>query len=263
MHPYFSIFGKTVPAYGLMGAAGFVCAAIFVSLRSHRYGLSRDDSFYLLTLSSVGCIIGSKMLYLITVLPSLLHDMPLLIRSPQIFIAKYISGGMIFYGGLLGAILAARLTARFLDLKLTDFYPVLIPALVLFAAFGRVGCFLTGCCYGKETTGPLGVVFTHSLFTPHDCALLPVQLFEAGFDILLFVLLICLSRYRSVRPHLLKIYLFLYAIWRFIIEFFRGDEQRGIYGPFSTSQWISIIILIAVTVTTLCQRFQMRRDRST
>lgn len=112
-----------------------------------------------------------------------------------------------------------------------------VPAIPLFHCFGRIGCFLAGCCYGKVLSSP--VVFAGIL----EFRRIPVQLFEALFEIVLFAVLLLVGR-KKMGSHLLGVYLTTYAVFRFINEFFRGDEVRGSYFGCSTAQWISMGILL-------------------
>lgn len=245
MHPIISIGNFSLPGYGLMGLLGFFAALLFILLASPHYGCGREDSIYIFAAGGMGCLVGAKILYLVTVLPDLFRDLGLIITDPDLFLQRYISGGMVFYGGFFGALLAAWLTARVFHRSLRHFYPVLVPSVALFAGFGRIGCFLAGCCYGRETDLPIGVVFSSSLVAPNGVRLLPVQLMEAAFDFCLFLLLCYLGGKKKWREKLLPVYLLLYAAWRFCIEFFRGDAERGMYGIFSTSQWISLLVVFA------------------
>lgn len=121
---------------------------------------------------------------------------------------------------------------------------LMIPSVALAQAFGRVGCFLAGCCYGRKTDSCLGVVFTNSDFAPNGVKLLPTQLFMAAGDLVLTTVLLWYAAKRPVRGKTSMLYLILYSIGRFIIEFFRNDD-RGTVGSLSTSQFIAIFTLMA------------------
>ena len=106
---------------------------------------------------------GAKLLYLLPLLPRLAVELPLLWEEPGEFYARYLSGGMVFYGGFFGGVAAAWGAAKYLRLRLSDFFPVLVPALPLVHAVGRVGCFCAGCCYGRAAPPPWGIAFTHAI----------------------------------------------------------------------------------------------------
>ena len=125
------------------------------------------------------------------------------------------------------------------------FFPVLVPAIPLFHAFGRVGCFCAGCCYGVEAPEPWGIAFTHAVAGPNGVPLLPVQLWESGAELVIFVILLWYAARTRARERLLPAYVLLYAPTRFVLEFFRGDSARRLYGPLSTSQWLSLAAIAA------------------
>ena len=117
----------------------------------------------------------------------------------------------------------------------------MIPSVALAQGLGRVGCFLAGCCYGRETDSCLGVVFTNSDFAPNGVKVLPTQLFMAGGDLILMAILLWYASKRPMRGKTSALYLMLYSIGRFAIEFLRNDD-RGTVGVLSTSQFIAIFI---------------------
>ena len=238
-----------------MAVLGFLAGLLFVIIEGKQQRKKKEDSIYVYTLGMVGALIGAKVLYLLLNLPGMISDLSLLTRDPALFASRYITGGMIFYGGLVGGILGAYLCAKSYGDKLKDYYDAVLPAMALFAAFGRLGCFLTGCCYGTETDTAFGIEMNRSMIAPHGVKLVPVQLIECLFDLFLFVLMIVLTRRQmhAVKNHPVRfdpfcVYLVLYAVFRFVLEFFRGDAARGKLWVFSTSQWISLAVLIVCAV---------------
>lgn len=246
MLPYVIIAGRGVPTYGICAVAGFLVSllyVIFAGKRRKTERLWRDaaDSFLI---GALGAVVGGKLLYLLLMLPNLVRDLSEG-RDMSWFVSHYLTSGMVFYGGLFGAILFSRLTARYLGTPISSLYSLLVPALSLTAGFGRIGCFFTGCCYGRETDCPVSVTFRYSLNAPNGVPLVPVQLYEAGFDFFLFFFLIWLGK-KGHEEGLLSVYLGLYAVFRFVLEFFRGDAIRGHFLFLSTSQWISLGILFVL-----------------
>ena len=143
--------------------------------------------------------------------------------------------GFVFYGGLFGVIFTLMfLTRNDADMR-KKVFEISVPAMPLFHAFGRIGCFLAGCCYGKKLSTPI-VIGTI------EFARIPVQIIESMAEFILFIVLFILSK-KNRDIDLLRIYLVIYAVIRFADEFLRGDKIRGIYGGVSTAQWISLIIL--------------------
>ena len=141
----------------------------------------------------------------------------------------------VLYGGLFGVIFTLMfLTRNDADMR-KKVFEISVPAMPLFHAFGRIGCFLAGCCYGKKLSTPI-VIGTI------EFARIPVQIIESMAEFILFIVLFILSK-KNRDIDLLRIYLVIYAVIRFADEFLRGDKIRGIYGGVSTAQWISLIIL--------------------
>ena len=122
---------------------------------------------------------------------------------------------------------------------------MILPSVALAQGFGRIGCFLAGCCYGKETESVFSVIFQNSEYAPNHVALIPTQLYSGGLDFLHFLLLLLIARNKKEDGQVTACYLIFYSIGRFVIEFFRGDIIRGSVGILSTSQFISIFTGIA------------------
>lgn len=247
MFPVIHLFGRTFATYALMGVLGMVLGLITVAVRCRKLGVDTDNAVYIYVFAFLGILIGAKLLYIVTVLPDFIKDLPLLISEPSEFAARYFEGGLVFYGGLAGGILAAYLTARAYKTKLMDYVGVLLPAFILFAGFGRIGCFCAGCCYGIPTDLPIGVVFPEcSVAAPPGIPLLPVQLFEAGFDFILFFILLFITKHPVLKHWSIRIYVSSYSVVRFLLEFIRGDSERKFIWVLSTSQWIAILAIICV-----------------
>ena len=142
----------------------------------------------------------------------------------------------------MGALSVGCIYLKKRKLPLKRFFNMVIPAYPLFHFFGRIGCFFGGCCYGMPCSWGIAMAETP------DIKRVPVQLIEAAFELLVFVVLIMFDHKKRDKYNLTVLYLAMYAPFRFVIEFFRGDEIRGFFGCFSTSQWISIIILIVLII---------------
>lgn len=241
-----------------MAAAGLICGLLFVFFSARRYKLDAENAAYIYTFGFLGCGVGAKLLYILVTFDQIMSDIRTL-GAPAAILA-HLQGGLVFYGGLLGAIGAAFLTARYLKCDITEYYPSLVPGIAIMAGFGRIGCFLTGCCYGAQAHTHFGVVFPEGSLAPAGVPLVPVQLYEVVFEFLAVIVLVILSgRLPSVRPKLLKLYCASYAAFRFCLEFYRADSARGVYGPFSTSQWISLLLITAIAVNEVLNRRRSQR----
>ena len=188
--------------------------------------------------------VGMKLLYWI-VTPNEFIDA---IKHGRIL--ELLTTGMVFYGGLAGGILGIFICSRKKKRSFFEFSDLMAPCFCVAHACGRIGCLLVGCCAGVEPGDPVlfgaatyhgACAFTYADGHQH----LPVPLMEAIFLLLLCVALILILKKTKKLGTVTGWYLVLYAIWRFVIESFRGDAERGIYGLFSTSQWISFAILLA------------------
>lgn len=167
--------------------------------------------------------------------------------------------GIVFYGGLIGLLVTYHIVVSKTKQSIhIDTINILVVTIPLFHSISRIGCFLGGCCYGIECNGLLSVLYTTDIFGEVVTARrLPVQLIEALFNFALFLyLLLLLRRDDWKRQNILERYLIIYSVFRFILEFFRGDIIRGIIAGVSFSQVISIGIWVAIIV-----RIKLRKNR--
>ncbi|SHI46152.1 prolipoprotein diacylglyceryl transferase [Parasporobacterium paucivorans] len=258
MHPFIHIFGKEIAAYAVMSLLGILACAIAIYLLNRTQPLRKDQFSHIAAASLLGLLLGGHFLYGITRLPDILSalgDGQLNFSSfhgINDFFSLYF-GGLVYFGGLFGALAGGYLYCRYSRLNTRTYMNALAPAIPLFHAFGRIGCFLAGCCYGIASD--CGFTYTHALSeAANNIKRFPVQLLESLLEFALFILLaFLLVKFRN-RYSLVRIYLLCYSLIRFLDEFLRGDEIRGFLGPFSTSQWISLIILA-------CLAFERIRKR--
>lgn len=235
MHPYI----LSIPSYSLMIVLGLIVINLIGFVTVKRAKLQFDDFALLECWMVLGAVIGSKILYLLTVLDKI----ELSRLADQEYLSALLNSGFVFYGGVIGAFIALFPASRIHHI---DFRPYIKSQLFLIPlahGIGRIGCFLAGCCYGIPYSGPFSVTFPENSFGLAGVPLFPLQLVEA---MLLFsisiVLYFCFCR--KGRSGGVIFYAITYAVLRFVLEFFRGDGVRGsIYG-LSTSQWISISIFI-------------------
>ena len=241
MLPFVTIFGRTIPVYALMALVGAAAlcgaAAFFARLRGK---VSAEDTFYMLLYAGIGCLIGSKLLYLLVSVDVYWLEEKSLKENLRYWFILLTSGGLVFYGGLIGAALGALRYCTHFRINAAEAFETVVPAVPLFHFFGRLGCFAAGCCYGMEYDGALSVTFENAIGAPNGVPLLPVQLFEAAGNLLLFAVLTVLYMKNFPKLSLPGLYLVCYAAMRFVLEFFRGDEIRGNALSLSVSQWISI-----------------------
>lgn len=246
MLPFIDIFGKTVPMYAVMAFAGAAALCLWsVMLAKKRGVISCEDIFYMLLYAGIGCLIGAKALYLIISVDVYWFTDKSFADNMRYWLTLLMSGGLVFYGGLIGAFLGALRYCTHFKIPAYEAIETVIPGVPLFHAFGRIGCFLAGCCYGMEYDGVFSVTFENSPAAPNGVPLLPIQLIEAFGNFLLFVIFTLLFLRNFPRLSLSGLYLSCYAVMRFVLEFFRGDIIRGKALGLSTSQWISIAVFAA------------------
>ncbi len=156
--------------------------------------------------------------------------------------------GIVFYGGLIGYLTVFYVGIRKTEGRCEGLHVLDLAALVmpLFHGISRIGCFMAGCCYGRESDFPISIYYTVLINGTMDTRMrIPIQLIEAGFEIVLFLYLLILVKKENWKDqHILERYLFCYGMGRFFLEFFRGDEIRGIIHGISFSQVISIGIIL-------------------
>lgn len=235
--------------YGIFVGLGALAVLLYCGCSRKWTRFPEADRELALIYGLIGMAVGAKLMWLATVLPQFLADIPRLFSDPVAFAQGYLLGGFVFYGGLLGVLLTWWIYCRVEKLPFYELCRSLMPVVPLFHAFGRVGCFFTGCCYGRAARG-WGVVYSFSHIAPNGVALVPVQLMEAGAEAILFVRLVQMVRKGKDGWHMLCFWLAAYGLVRFVLEFFRGDTYRGILGPFSLAQWISMgVVALAVGLT--------------
>lgn len=232
----FSIGPFTFYGYGLMIAIGIVAAYLMAEYRAKRKSLDPDQIFNFLVFGLIGGFVGAKILFLIT-------DMKRIMEDPSIFFS--LTEGWVVYGGLIGGIAAGFLYARVKKLNVYSYFDVIFPSIALAQGFGRIGCQFAGCCYGHETDGFLHTTFQYSAYAPNGIPLIPTQLISSFLNFGHFFVLIWFAGRKKAEGQVASLYVILYSIGRFIIEFFRGDLERGSVGSLSTSQFISIFTLLA------------------
>jgi phosphatidylglycerol---prolipoprotein diacylglyceryl transferase len=254
MHPVLVRIGPlTIHSYGVFIAAGFLIGLFLAVRQGKKQGIPEekimDITFYLL----LSAIIGSRLLF-VAIGARYYLEHPL-----DIF--KIWEGGLVFYGGLILAVPVAIWYVRRNRIDLWNTADVFAPSLAIGHALGRLGCFCAGCCYGKPAYGlPWAVTFSDpESLASMGVPLHPVQLYESLGELLNFFFLILLRRRQSFKGQLFWMYILMYSLLRFAVEFFRGDTVRGfIISDISISQGISI--LTAVLAVVLLRRLSPKSE---
>lgn len=244
MFPSFEVFGRTVGSYGLCAIVGLLVCGVVACLLARRYKIAYEDIVLLMVVIGVSLLIGGHILFGITNTNKLIA----LFGKASSYSLKQIFGylitcfgGMVFYGGFLGAcvgLLIYTKVSKEVERGIAfDLFAVCIP---LFHVFGRIGCFLSGCCYGVECE--VGFIVHGNTLVPeiNDVRRLPVSLIEAVCNLVIFLVLLRMFQKGKESGKMIFYYMLIYPAVRFVLEFFRGDAVRGFLFGLSTSQWISI-----------------------
>lgn len=262
MLPYINIFGYNIATYGLIIFIGiFIGAIISIFYFTKFFNIKKEDVFYCILYAVIGVGIGAKLLYIITNIPFLIENYQTLDLYNTFL--QMLKGGFVFYGGLIGGILGVFIYSKQFKISFKELLLILLPVVPLIHSIGRIGCLCAGCCYGMEYHGFGAITFHDSLLAPNDVPLFPMQVLEAICNFIIFIVLLVtykkfLGTYKTV-----GLYLVLYSIVRFTLEFFRGDLIRGIYFSLSTSQWISIVLfIIGIAIFVRESKNFNKRDRS-
>jgi len=257
MYPeIFRIGNFPINTYGVFLALAFLCAILIAVRLARRDGLPSEKIYDLSLWMLLAGLIGSKILMLFTE--------PEYRDNPSQFLSlDFLRSGGVFYGGLLGAVLAGYFLMKRYKLPWWKTADACAPGIAVANFFGRQGCFAAGCCWGKPTTLPWGVKFTekgHEITgVPIDAYLHPTQLYESFAMLLVFFFVLWLHKRKRFDGQVILAYALLYSIIRFAIEFVRDDPRGDVFGltsltGLSTSQLISLVIGIWALILLIRRR---------
>jgi len=268
MHPIlFQVGGFFIGTYGLFAALGLLIGVFTAAWRAKKNGLDENLILDLAFIGIVAGLLGSRLTYILINFGDFLATFTDPDRSPFEYI--FTRQGFVFAGGMLFGALAGIALLRQRRAPVWHTIDCIAPAIPLGHAFGRIGCFSAGCCWGKICHLPWAVSFPavygpkgqpmsfvyedhlrQGLIPPgarRSLPVHPVQLYEAAALAAIFVFLVWLWRRRRFEGQIFLAYLFAYAAARFLLEFFRGDASRGVLLGVSASQYISVgVFLLAV-----------------
>ncbi len=231
MHRVIFEFGPfTLYSYGVMVAVGFLVSAVLILRDSGKAGMSANGVFDFLLAVLIGGLIGGRLLYV-------LINWGDYYRHP-LRAVMFWEGGMAFQGGLVMAIFSGVLVSRIRKLPFWKMSDLIAPYIALGQALGRIGCFLNGCCYGKAIESGIGVIF------PGETVMrIPVQVYSSLALLAIFMVLIELRKKRPFDGYIFAMYMILYSIFRFAMDFLRGDNP-AVFSGMKLSQIISIGMLL-------------------
>ncbi len=259
MHPIaFQLGSFTIHSYGVMVALGFLAGLWTASRRGLREGVAAEKIIDLGPWLIIGAILGARTLYVVS------YWQESFAGKPIVDIFKVWNGGLVYYGGLLGASLAGVLYLRFKKLGLWKVSDILAPSIALGSAFGRIGCLLNGCCYGRPCSLPWAISFpANNPLHPPTYPVHPTEIYGSLLNLCLYAGLAWLYRHKKFDGQVFGAYLVGYALLRSFVEVFRGDypEHQHYLGGWATpGQLASILTLgVGVILLVLLRRMAPRR----
>ncbi|EKD27578.1 MAG: phosphatidylglycerol-prolipoprotein diacylglyceryl transferase [uncultured bacterium] len=240
MYPeLFNICGIPIFSYGFFLALGFILATYSLVETGKRFNLNNDHLMDLAIYALISGIVGARLLYIII-------NFPYYIQNP-LEIIMINRGGLVFYGGFIASVITCMYYIRSKKMPFLTTGDCIMAVLPIGQMFGRIGCFMNGCCFGSPSVLPFRVTFpitSHAFyhyqeFTPVH----PVQLYESLLTGLLFLFLVTIIERKKFDGQIIALYGMLYPIIRFLLEFLRGDNDKILTG-LTMSQFISIVIFI-------------------
>lgn len=229
----FSIGNYTVHGYGFMIGLGALLCILMGMYRAKKRQMSEEAVLDIAIFGLFFGFIGAKLLFVVV-------EFDVFIQNPRSVLG---SEGFVVYGGISAGALAAIIYCRRKGLNFFEYFDLLMPSVALAQGFGRIGCLLAGCCYGRETTSAFGIIFPEGCMAPAGVKLIPTQILSAVGNFVIVLILLWFTKHAKHVGSVGILYMVLYAVGRFLIEMLRSDD-RGAVGILSTSQFISIGILI-------------------
>lgn len=240
MHPIaFQLGSFAIHWYGVMIALAFLAGLWTATRRAPRENIPgekiADVTFWLM----LGTIVGARTVYVTTYWKTEFVHQPI----SEIFMIQH--GGLVYYGGLIGAIITGSLYVWWQKLPLWKVADVLAPSIALGNVFGRIGCLLNGCCYGRACSLPWAIRFPADHPTG-GAPVHPTEIYDALLNLVLYFGLAWLFRHKKFDGQVFATYLIGYAVFRFAVEFFRGDYPPDhIHAGLTSGQVVSIPIFVA------------------
>ena len=238
MHNDLFHIGKiTIHGYGLMIAVGVLVATFISMFRAKKKKMDMDPILDIILIILIGGFLGGKLLYIIV-------DWKNFIAAEN-KLAYFGGSGFVVYGGIILALVVNLIYLRLRKKNFLEYFDLIAPSVSIAQGFGRIGCLLAGCCYGRITTmDKMHIIFPEgSLCDLPGVPLVPTQIIMSVGNFIIGGILFLLDLKLKRRGQVGACYLILYAAGRFAVEFLRFDH-RGSVGVFSTSQFISIFIFV-------------------
>ncbi len=258
MRPFLFHIGSTgVPAFFFMIMIASLAATWTATKLAKREGLSEIAVLDMAIITIIASMIGSRLFHVFIEAPDYYWEKPI-----RVFF--FWQGGFVSLGAFIASIFSCWAYLKIKKLNILRYLDVIAGAVPVIIFFVRWGCFLNGCCYGKETTHWPSVVFTNPSSTAclmHQCnrMLHPTQMYFAANAVVMFIVLLLVRKYRKFYGQVGAAFLMYEGFSRFFIEFLRGDEDRGIWfnGLLSTGQ----IVMVGFFAAGIIMWWVCRRNR--
>ena len=241
MHPIAFYLGSLpIRWYGVMMALAFLTGMWTATRRARHVNLSGEIITDVTMWLMGGSIIGARFVYVTTYWKQEFADQPF----SEVFMIQH--GGLVYYGGLIGAAVGAIVYLAWKKLPAWKILDILAPSAALGNMFGRIGCLLNGCCYGRACDLPWAIHFPADHET-HGAAVHPTEIYDALLNLILYLALAWLFRRRKFDGQIFALYFISYAICRSVAEIFRGDYPADHIhaGLLTSAQMLSVPILLA------------------
>jgi phosphatidylglycerol:prolipoprotein diacylglycerol transferase len=256
VHPIAFYLGSLpIRWYGVMMALAFLAGLWTATRRARLVNVSGDAIADVTLWLMAGSIIGARLVYVTTYWKTEFASQPF----SEIFMIQH--GGLVYYGGLIGATVAAVVYLAWKKLPLWKILDILAPSVALGSVFGRIGCLLNGCCYGRACDLPWAIHFPLDHET-HGAAVHPTEIYDALLNLILYLFLAWLFRRKKFDGQIFSTYLIVYAVFRSIAEYFRGDYPADhVHAGLTSAQIVSLPMFAAGVALMIVLSHHARKNK--
>ncbi len=250
MHPIAFYLGSLpVRWYGVMMALAFMAGLWTATVRARRVNVAGEIVSDITLWVMLGGILGARFVYVTTYWKTEFAGGPF----SEVFMVQH--GGLVYYGGLIGSTIVAVIYIVWKKLPLWKILDIFAPSIALGSVFGRIGCLLNGCCYGRACDLPWAIHFPADHET-HGAAVHPTEIYDALLNLVLYVFLAWLFRHKKFNGQIFATYLIVYAVFRSIAESFRGDYPTDhVHAGLTSAQLVSVpIFVVGLVLATILSR---------
>lgn len=231
----FNIGNVTIYSYGVCIGIGIFAGFLAQYFIMKRYKQEYQRAVDMVLLAVTFGFVGAKLNFYIVNLNDIRTDISLLNPFHE---------GLVIYGGVIAGMITVLLYCKINKLNIGEYMDTSIISVAIAQTIGRIGCFMSGCCYGISYNGPFSITFKNSQFAPNNVSLLPTQLIFSFADFVNFCILLIYKKKNKIAGRTIALYMINYGLGRFCLEYIRGDSVRGTILGMSTAQFTSIFMCI-------------------